>query len=422
MTFVESYARAATLPAIQANLRTFKSRFGVELECSSPMDFTTCRDQLRAILGADRVNDQTGGYGAHGHYSRWSVTSDSSIHLHRGHSCGIELVSPTFDAISDEALDELRKVFDFLKSQGFVTNTSTGLHISLSCLGLSLQTFRPGVFCALADDNGILSTFNRASNSYCYSSTSKLLSAYVSRSSGRRSRSSLSDAVTIRTLCTEANHTQNYGKYVSVNTCKLSNTNKLVEYRGIGGDWLTRLSADTLFGVVQHLSGALVTSVHLKHDSISSVVARYFARSLIGPPSVSYCAHVSSSLPTVDPNQSVRHLRGCRVTVKYTCSSSGEFAVLFRKQRTSGGIGSYTPLHQIARSVPRWLAAGAPEEKVAWATELLNYLTSPSLVSYLRVLSDGDNMHLRKLYFYIKVILRTTRVVASLQSVVSSAP
>lgn len=422
MTFVESYARAATLPAVQANLRTFKSRFGVELECSSSMDYTTCRDHLRAVLGAERVNDQAGGYGAHGHYSRWSVTSDSSITTHHTHRYGIELISPTFDAVSDEALDELRKVFDFLKSSGFITNTSTGLHISLSCLGLSLQTFRPGVFCALADDNGILSTFNRASNSYCYSSTHKMLSSYVSRSSGRRSRSSLSDIATISTLCTEANHTQNYGKYVSVNTGKLSNTNKLVEYRGIGGDWLTRLSADTLFGIVQHLSGALVTSVHLKHDSIPSVVARYFARSLIGPPDAPARVFTSRCYAIADSQHSLRNLAGSHVTVKYTCSASNDFVVLFRKQRTAGSIGSYIPLHQIAHSVPRWLSVGSPDERVAWAKELLDYLTSPSLVSSLRLLSRGDTIHLRKLYFYIKNVLFTTSLVANLQAVVSSAP
>lgn len=275
MNFLESYAHVSTVPALLTNIDTFKSKFGVELEFASPLSYVTFRERLCAAIGPNRVTSQTGGYGAHSssdRYSKWSVTSDSSISTPRDF-CPIELISPTFQVLDGQALSELKSVFSLIRSISGKTGPSTGLHISLSCLGLSRDSFRPNVFCALADDMGLLNYFGRATNHYCQATTQLTLSS-VGGFDRLIKRHTLTNKDSITTLCGSQRSLQNYGKYVSVNTCKLSNNNKLVEYRGIGGDWLKMLTPELLIDIVKHLSGALIAATHLKNDRLPLVVAQ----------------------------------------------------------------------------------------------------------------------------------------------------
>lgn len=257
-SFLESYVALGNTKSVLNTLAEFHSKFGVEIEFASPMGYEGVRDALRNVLGADQVHSHCGMYGGgRNGYSRWSVTSDSSIN---GGSYGIEVISPVFDAASDTCLTQLKAVFDCIRTTiGGVTNSSCGLHITMSCDGLSRNTFKPHVFCFLADDVRLLRQFRRDRNRYCESMVLKWADRYKTDV-----RAGLSN------LSTPRSSLFGYGKYCSVNVGKLrpgSDPNSLVEYRGVGGDYLQSLSAEQVVGLARRLSASLVFTVSPSSDT-----------------------------------------------------------------------------------------------------------------------------------------------------------
>jgi hypothetical protein len=277
------------------------------------------------------------------------------------------------------------------------------------------------VFCALADDMGLLNYFGRSSNHYCQATTRLTLSA-VGGFDAHRKHHTLTRKESVATLCESQRILHNYGKYVSVNTCKLSNNNKLVEYRGIGGAWLTLLTPELLIGIAKHLSGALIAATHLKHERLSLVVARYFAAQELIPTS----SAASNTYPVCDLDG--RHPRSSpqEPSIKMRCTKDTVHGLVlsFRKEHLGHStVGSFLPLHQIAVSPRRWLTAGrTPEERVVWAKSLLDFLTSSHFVSILRALVHSRHQEMRDLhvvYNYVKNIVHTTSIISDLQSIVA---
>ena len=301
MGFIDSYIKVSDTAEARTNLEAFGSKFGVELEILSPIPMGELQTLLIARLGSDAVRSSLGGYGTND-YARWSITSDSSIRVTPStpkppQGCcwnSIELISPAFDTAGTVCEAHLRSVFDLLRELGAVTNESCGLHISSSCSGISSNNFKPFVFCALADDMTLLRRFDRIGNRYCAPTSPKAM-ALVSFKAARR-RPSTTTHPHVGTHAAHAalsvpsrNLSSISGKYHSVNVGKLSKSNqasRIVEYRGIGGDYLSIMSSDQLVGIARRLGVAVLHAVHSEVDpTLGSLVSRYYAK-------------VSSKLPT----------------------------------------------------------------------------------------------------------------------------
>lgn len=294
MGFIDSYIKVSDTDEARANLGAFGSKFGVELELLSPLPMDELQAKLITLLGQDLVRSNYGGYGTN-NYSRWSVTSDSSIHVtastpkppqnKQWHS--IELISPAFDTAGTACEEQLRDVFSLLREIGAVTNSSCGLHISSSCASISSANFKPFVFCALADDMTLLRRFGRLGNHYCAPTSPKAIHLVSLKAAKRRSATATHPHVGTReahaALSVPARGLPSIaGKYHSVNIGKLSRSvqaGRIVEYRGIGGDYLSVMSSEQLVGIARRLGVSVLHAVHADIDStLGSVISRYYAK------------------------------------------------------------------------------------------------------------------------------------------------
>jgi len=115
-----------------------------------------------------------GDYGnTSGSTKNYAVESDSSID---GYGTGAEIISPVFST-PRRMLAEMKKFFEFLQSEGALTNSSTGLHITMSYNPQDGETVnhKPGTseviankvkMAVLLGDQYLLSEFFRSSNTY----------------------------------------------------------------------------------------------------------------------------------------------------------------------------------------------------------------------------------------------------------------
>lgn len=105
----------------------------------------------------------------------WRVEPDSSISSDSRGSDAIpaEIVSPVYDNI-DDMLKELNSLFEFLSSSEVETNSSTGLHITMSYAGEVGDLNRLKVI-ALLDEGYLLSKFKREMNGYTLSQKNLLI-------------------------------------------------------------------------------------------------------------------------------------------------------------------------------------------------------------------------------------------------------
>lgn len=424
MGFVDSYIKEADTPEARLNLNSFSSRFGVELEFLSPISLAEFHRELVSVLGVDLVRERVGGYGT-GDYTRWSVTTDSSIHVTattppapRGSSwCGIELISPAFLSASSDCEKQLELVFSLLHRIGAVTNVSCGLHISSSCSGISGGNFKPFVFCALAEDMTLLRQFDRANNHYCSPTSSKALplvsfgGSNRSHSQRSASRPSIGTTPARDALSRPAQRlTSLNGKYHSVNVSKLDHRQqdrRIVEYRGLGGDYLSTLSSDQLVGIARRLGISLIHSVHADIDTtISSVVSRYYTRlsCRLGEPAR---LKTRKSIPVV-----VRNLGNlgilrlfCGVSIRNGAEQMNFKFVLDTNQgnRVFGLLDGYSsPLRTLTSSdLARinWMRAPDTELQVTMLAMLHEFFSSPSFTATIKPLfykaRDKDPKSLR---------------------------
>ena len=115
-----------------------------------------------------------GDYGnTSGSTKNYAVESDSSID---GYGTGAEIISPVFST-PRRMLAEMKKFFEFLQSEGALTNSSTGLHVTMSYNPQDGETvnYKPGSSKVIANkvkmavllgDQYLLGTFFRGSNTY----------------------------------------------------------------------------------------------------------------------------------------------------------------------------------------------------------------------------------------------------------------
>ena len=128
---------------------------------------------------------ESGEYGnTSGSTVQYAVESDSSID---GYGTGAEIISPVFST-PRRMLAEMKKFFEFLQSEGALTNNSTGLHITMSYNPQDGETVnhKPGTsevianrvkMAVLLGDQYLLNEFLRGSNTYTKSQYKELQNA-----------------------------------------------------------------------------------------------------------------------------------------------------------------------------------------------------------------------------------------------------
>ena len=128
---------------------------------------------------------ESGEYGnTSGSTVQYAVESDSSID---GYGTGAEIISPVFST-PRRMLAEMKKFFEFLQSEGALTNNSTGLHITMSYNPQDGETVnhKPGTSQVIANrvkmavllgDQYLLNEFLRGSNTYTKSQYKELQNA-----------------------------------------------------------------------------------------------------------------------------------------------------------------------------------------------------------------------------------------------------
>jgi hypothetical protein len=178
-------------------------------------------------------------YGVLGHYgihtSLWEIMPDGSL----GED-GVEIISPPIDISKIE--DSILKIKEFAEHEGFHTSEKCGLHINVSVPNFFLPELDYLKLCLLVGDQHVLEKFGRETNIYCKSSLNKINTGLFSNKDGLETKKILLDhlhttlgkqaAIRFRVLTSLVANIEE--KYSSIGI-----KNNRIEFRSVGGDWLS---------------------------------------------------------------------------------------------------------------------------------------------------------------------------------------
>lgn len=162
----------------------------------------------------------------------WRVEPDGSISTNDDTDAGLEFVTPDGGLPLDVMLEKMNLVKKWADDTGCYTNSSTGLHISVSVPNFSRLTIDYVKLVLLLGDNYVLDVFNRSSNTYAKSSFDYVNQAVRNKPEVipeifEKMRRYLAH------LGAQSIASANTGKNFSVNF-----KDKYIEFRSPGGDWL----------------------------------------------------------------------------------------------------------------------------------------------------------------------------------------
>lgn len=159
----------------------------------------------------------------------WRVEEDSSID---GDGTGAEIISPVYNS-PREMLREMNSLFEFFEKNNVDTNTTTGLHVTMSIVGNKVET-NPLKLVLLLGDRYALQQFGRRFNTYSESQIDILQ---------RKLDSALDDPESIndqefQDLEKQLSTMIHYNKFVSANFQNKENPdgNQLIEFRIADGN------------------------------------------------------------------------------------------------------------------------------------------------------------------------------------------
>lgn len=117
-------------------------------------------------IGSFGQSVRAGEYHSHADFGKrqdfWRVEADSSI---EGAGIPAEIISPAYDT-PGEMLDEMAKLFEWLDDWDAETNTSTGLHVTMSMAERQDNPPNKLKMALLLGDQYLLKQFNRLGNTY----------------------------------------------------------------------------------------------------------------------------------------------------------------------------------------------------------------------------------------------------------------
>ena len=164
----------------------------------------------------------------------WRVEDDSSIEANGG--LGAELISPVYDTPAD-MLNEMKSLFEFMQERDIVTNSSTGMHVTMSMKDKGAEKVNALKIALLLGDKYVLKQFGRENNTYTDSQQAKIQSYVENLTANFKDQKSLEGLEEILTGAIGA------GKFSSINfktsggdPVTNDEGNQLIEFRVAGGD------------------------------------------------------------------------------------------------------------------------------------------------------------------------------------------
>ena len=176
--------------------------------------------------------------------SAWVIEEDGSL----GEN-GVEIISPPIDIADIEStIEDMRT---FAEDEDFTTNDNCGLHINVSVPNFSHDNLDYLKLCLLVGDQHVLEKFGRDTNKYCRSSLDKTKAAFSQNSTDAKTELTTRIARHLQSTL-EAQATIKFGiltRLVGGLTNKYSSIgikDNRIEFRSVGGDWLSRDPNDVL--------------------------------------------------------------------------------------------------------------------------------------------------------------------------------
>ena len=109
--------------------------FGIELECFHPtQDFHTSSTKIVDAIRAMGFKATSANYTGR-EYDKWQVKPDGSL---SPYGKALELVAPTLKG-TPESFEQVRKVVEWMSSNGFDVNKSCGYHVHIGCADLTVS-------------------------------------------------------------------------------------------------------------------------------------------------------------------------------------------------------------------------------------------------------------------------------------------
>lgn len=161
--------------------------------------------------------------------SYWRVEDDSSI---EGDGAKAEIISPVFDS-PKEMLKEMKSLFEFMEENNVETNSSTGLHITMSWMGKDWAPTNKLKMAVLLNDKYVAKQYGRESNTFSRSQL-KNIEQYMSDI-----KNDINNEKSLVGLEEIISGGISSGKFSSINfkdSTKNVEQNSLVEFRVAGGD------------------------------------------------------------------------------------------------------------------------------------------------------------------------------------------
>ena len=193
-------------------------------------------------------------YDYHGAYRRpgsWVIEPDGSIDTESVEDAGLEFVSPPQPIAI--AIESLSRLWEWARKYKCYTNSSTGLHINISVPEFSREDLDYIKLAIFSGDRYILEKFGRLGNTYCKSATS-LINQRINDSNALEVLNIMKSNLSYE--ASKIIHSGYTDKYTSINT-----KDGYVEFRGPGGDYLSRDPADLI-----HTALRLAMSLNIACD------------------------------------------------------------------------------------------------------------------------------------------------------------
>lgn len=208
---------------------------GIELSHTSSYTLSEIAERIKDWASENSKSDSviSGSYhtGKAVDNTEWRVEDDSSIKYNALHQLGAEIISPVYDNLGD-MLSEMRSLFTRLDRSSVTTNTSTGLHVTMSLASQPDMPVNKLKMAVLLGDQYALSEFDRRFNTYSQSQQDQIENALVELTK-KDDVSKMDFSKLEEILLGGVKHT----KFSSINFKNLTNQvgNNLIEFRVGGG-------------------------------------------------------------------------------------------------------------------------------------------------------------------------------------------